>query len=185
MNKPFQPGFSRGDEARGFSADEFLHMLSRGAFEHMKVELVDGRIVRMNPSHSAHGRALAKIMFRLLEAYGDDRILPDTVLRLGEATVRAFDVAVLHEGVDPEPVLVPADILMGVEVADSSLANDLGEKQSDYARAGIPHYWVIDVEAQVVHIMRSPGADRYENRIVRGFEALLELPEGAGQISLG
>lgn len=185
MNKPLQPGFSYGDEDRGFSADEFLYMLSIGAFDHMKVELVDGRIIRMSPSHSQHGRTLTRVMFELTRAYGVDRILPDTVLKLGDTTVRAFDVAVLHDGTHPGDFLRPDDILLGVEVADSSLARDLGEKQKDYAAAGIPHYWVADVQAGVVHVMSAPEGASYRQRIVCGFEGPLLLPDNAGVISLG
>jgi Uma2 family endonuclease len=43
-----------------------------------------------------------------------------------------------------------------VEVADSSLAYDLGEKKAAYARAGIPEYWVVDLRHDVVVVCREP-----------------------------
>lgn len=184
MNKPFQPGFSHGDEVRGFSADEFLHMLSLGAFDHMKVELVDGRIIRMSPSHSEHSQMMARAIVALASIYGVERIMPDTVLKLADTTVRAFDVAVLHPNAMPGPVLNPCDIFLGLEVADSSLAKDLGEKQRDYAEGGIPHYWVVDVKGEVVHLMTSPERGEYRIRSVQTTRAALTLPDGAGAINL-
>jgi Uma2 family endonuclease len=184
MNKPFQPGFRYGDEVQGFSADEFLHMLSVGAFDHMKVELVDGRIVRMSPSHSEHGRMMARTIYALASVYGVGRIMPDTVLKLGDTTVRAFDVAVLYPEGNPGPVLAPAEVFLGLEVSDSSLAKDLGEKQRDYARAGIANYWVVDVKGGVVHLMTRPEGDEYKVRTVQEVRAAIQLPDGAGSITL-
>jgi len=184
MNKPFQPGFRYGDEVRGFSADEFLHMLSLGAFDHMKVELVDGRIVRMSPSHSDHGEMMARAIVALAAVYGVERIMPDTVLKLGDMTVRAFDVAVLHPDAKPGPVLNPADVFLGIEVSDSSLAKDLGEKQRDYAEAGIRNYWVVDVKGRAVHIMTDPSQGEYRVRHVQETHSPIRLPDGAGSVSL-
>lgn len=185
MNKPFQPGFRYGDEVRGFSADEFLHMLSLGAFDHMKVELVDGPIVRMSPSRSEHGQMMARAAIALAAVYGVDRIMPHTVWKLGHTTVRAFDVAVLQPGAKPGPVLEPADLFLGVEVSDSSLAKDLGEKQRDYAEAGIPNYWVFDVRGSVVHIMTHPSQGEYKVRDVREAQSRIRLPDGTNTVSFG
>ena len=56
------------------------------------------------------------------------------------------------------------EIALIVEVADTSLAFDLGEKSAKYAGAGIPEYWVVDLQANVVHVLRSPIGDEYADR---------------------
>jgi Uma2 family endonuclease len=184
MNRPFQPPGVAQTGLGGFTADEFLRMLRLGAFDEMKVELVDGRIVRMNPAHSRHGEITGQIVGLLFAILGPRRIFIDTVLQLGGATVRAFDVAVLREGCEPGEVLAPDNILLGIEVADSSLEIDLGEKQRDYATAGIAHYWVADVAARVVHVMSQPESAAYREREVVRFGEALDLPGKSGTISL-
>ena len=56
------------------------------------------------------------------------------------------------------------EIALIVEVADTSLAFDLGEKRAKYAAAGIPEYWVVDVQGNVVHVLRNPSGDEYADR---------------------
>jgi Uma2 family endonuclease len=53
----------------------------------------------------------------------------------------------------------PEDVTLIVEVADSSLAYDLGEKKIAYVRSGIPEYWVVDIPNETVHVFR--GANRF------------------------
>ncbi len=55
----------------------------------------------------------------------------------------------------------PEDILLVVEVADSTLRRDLGAKAHRYARAGIVEYWVVDVEGQRVVVYRQPGGSEW------------------------
>jgi len=53
------------------------------------------------------------------------------------------------------------DVLLIIEVAESSLDYDAGEKAELYAAAGIKDYWVVDVAAQVVEVRREPDGSRY------------------------
>ena len=73
------------------------------------------------------------------------------------------DAAVLRQPVrtflsrDPDP----AEIALLVEVADTTLAFDLGEKALKYAQAGITEYWVLDIINRRLIVHREPGAERY------------------------
>ncbi len=58
------------------------------------------------------------------------------------------------------------------EVADTTLEQDLGRKLRDYATAGIPVYWVVDVNAQVVHVMTQPSGGDYKRNVLRFGEPL-------------
>ena len=52
---------------------------------------------------------------------------------------------------------------MVVEVADTTLQSDLKKKAAIYARNGVPEYWVVDVNAGMIHQMSKPDGSRYEN----------------------
>ena len=56
------------------------------------------------------------------------------------------------------------DVLLLIAVADSSLAYDRSTKLRLYAEAGIPEYWVIDCNAEIVEVYRDPGAGSYRDR---------------------
>ena len=55
------------------------------------------------------------------------------------------------------------DVLLLIEVAESSLAYDRTTKLRLYAEAGIPEYWVVDCKAETVEVHRDPGPDGYRN----------------------
>ena len=57
-----------------------------------------------------------------------------------------------------------ADVLLLVEVADSSLAYDRGPKLALYARHGVPEVWIVDLAGRAVEICREPGPDGYAER---------------------
>ena len=59
---------------------------------------------------------------------------------------------------------IAADVLLLVEVADSSLAYDRGPKLALYARHGVPEVWVVDLAGRAVEICREPGTEGYVER---------------------
>jgi Uma2 family endonuclease len=65
-----------------------------------------------------------------------------------------------HYEVRPQP----EDIQLIVEVADSSLEYDRGEKANLYAAAGIKDYWIVNVAAECVEVYREPEGGRYRKR---------------------
>ena len=56
---------------------------------------------------------------------------------------------------------LPEDVLLLIEVADSTIADDLGTKQELYAEDGIVEYWVVNIPAKAVHVYRQPGKGDY------------------------
>jgi Uma2 family endonuclease len=65
------------------------------------------------------------------------------------------------------------DVLLLIEVADSSLAYDRSTKLRLYAETGIPEYWVVDCTAETVEVHRDPGPDGYRDvRLVAGAATL-------------
>lgn len=154
-----------------------------GAFEGMKVELVEGELQRVNLPLSEHGRVQGELIFLIRQALPANtllRVLGETGILLGADTLRGADVTVLRRPVESSRHLDPDDVLLLVEVANETLARDLGSKMIDYAAAGIPHYWVADVNARVVHVMAEPAEDGYRSRQVVRFGEPLKMPD-AGQ----
>jgi Uma2 family endonuclease len=155
--------------AEGFTAADFLRMLEIGAFDDARAELVGGVIEKMMPSLFTHGECNARLVAELVQAYrgSSRRVAVDLVVQIDEATVRAADVAVVNSDIGRRAA-VAEDLILVVEIADTTLARDLGEKLLDYARAGVPSYWVVDLEAKAVRAMAGAGPQGYaETRIVQ------------------
>ena len=55
----------------------------------------------------------------------------------------------------------PADVLLLIEVADTSLDYDRAVKRALYARHAIPEFWIVDLTSAEVEVCREPGADGY------------------------
>ena len=72
-----------------------------------------------------------------------------------------------------------ADVLLLVEVADSSLAYDRGPKLALYARHGVPEVWVVDLVGRAVEICREPGPEGYaeRSRLSEGLATPTLVPE--------
>ncbi len=59
---------------------------------------------------------------------------------------------------------LPDEVLLVIEVADSSLDYDSGEKADLYAAAGVADYWVVDVQHRCLHVFRKPAKNGYQQR---------------------
>jgi Uma2 family endonuclease len=131
-----------------------------GFFQHERVELVRGIVVRMSPIGPAH----ASIVQRLTEL-----LLPRL---LGQATVRTQQPFVASDESEPEPDIAvvpqgrygdrhPDTALLVIEVAESSLEYDRQTKGPLYAASGVREYWVVDVVGRAVEVNTIPVDGRY------------------------
>ena len=145
-----------GFERLAFTYDDIRRMIKAGILEEDdKFELIEGEIVWMQAKHFPHER----IKLALNRALA--RALPDH-LQLGVETT-AFLATITF--VDPDLSIFPMmnteevrgpDILLAIEVADTSLAKDLRLKAGVYAKYGVQELWVIDVNKLVTHVFRAP-----------------------------
>ena len=135
-----------------------------------RVELIDGEIIDMSPIGALHA-ALVDALVRHFGRHAGDAVVVrcQNPLRLDDVNQPEPDVAVL--GTRPDFYTTahpgPADVRLLVEVADTSLAYDLGVKVPLYARHGIPEVWVIDVATRRTTLFRRPTDGRYadESRV--------------------
>lgn len=181
MNKPLASPPATEEPAR-FSAEEFMAMATEGPLADIagKIELVDGVILRMNPPNYPHSSGHNEIFRRL------DRLLADTPgdlivgfeigVRLGEATIRVPDIAVFRDPGNIRGAMDGANLVLVIEIADTSLAGDLGPKRLSYAAAEVPHYWVVDIVNRRVHRMSRPLDGDYAQRDLAEFGEPLMVP---------
>jgi Uma2 family endonuclease len=150
---------------RRFTRAEYYRMAEVGILgEHYRVELIKGEIIEMSPigrRHKAFVGNLAKLLIvRLLDRA---TVWVQSSVALAEDTEPEPDLAVLRPGAVPykERDAWAEDVLMLIEVADSSLAYDRSIKLRLYAEAGIPECWVVDCNAEAVEVYRGPGPEGY------------------------
>lgn len=147
------------------SVEDYHRMAEAGILgENARVELIEGAIIDMTPIGSRHAAAVKRLNRVLGRAIGDSAI------------VSTQDPVILDLHTEPQPDLAllqpradfyqsahprPDDILLVIEVADSSLAYDRDIKLPLYARAGIPEAWLVDIGAGSLTCFSKPGGDGY------------------------
>ena len=66
-----------------------------------------------------------------------------------------------------------ADVLLIIEVADSSLSRDLDEKSLAYAQAGVPELWVVDIRGRRIHRLTRPSPEGYQEQTIAGEDEII------------
>ncbi|MDE2717430.1 MAG: Uma2 family endonuclease [Chloroflexota bacterium] len=171
------------EEKYRFTVEEYYRMGEIGIFPpDVRVELVDGLVRRMPPIHPPHASIV-------------DRLNAMLAARLaGVALLRVQGPIHLDDYNEPQPDLTvmrfrddysrqhptPADVLLAIEVADTSLSYDRDEKIPRYGRAGIPESWLVDVQAGTIRVFTEPHAGGYgqERVVTRGQEIMSVAVEG-------
>jgi Uma2 family endonuclease len=153
---------------RLFTVDEYYRMAEAGILgEDDRVELIEGEILRRSPIGPRHADEVDEVTALFFARLGASaRIRVQSPIRLSRRSEPEPDLAVLRrypEGQRPYRSThpVPADVLLVVEVADSSLEYDLGRKARLYARHAIPELWVLDQRGDRVVVHRDPTPRSY------------------------
>lgn len=172
------------------SLPQYEIMIEHGVFdgEHRQhVELIRGEIRQMNPigyEHTAVVDFLAEWSFRSGPST-DRRVRIQHTLRLPDSdSAPEPDVAwVARKSYTQHPS--GADVLLLVEVADTSLAGDCGEKAALYAGSSIRDYWVVDVQGRSLIVHGNPQGDSYgEVRTLRGDDSIAPLCDPAARLTV-
>jgi Uma2 family endonuclease len=147
-----------GRELRRFKRVEYERLAEVGLFcPGEKVELIDGLLLVREPHGTPHATAITLGLEALRAVFGAGWV------------VRIQLPIALDEDSEPEPDLVivrghardyshahPSVVALVVEVADSSLAFDRGDKASLYARVGVADYWIVNLIDRMVEVHRDP-----------------------------
>lgn len=142
-----------------------------------RVELIEGQLIAMSPIGSEHSGTVNALNYRLIEALGRRGVVAvQNPVRLDDLSEPQPDFTVLKPRDDfyRRATPVPDDVLLIIEVADSSLAYDRNVKRSLYARHGIPEFWIVNLNAGEVEVCRSPEGEAYTSIARVGRDGVLE-----------
>jgi Uma2 family endonuclease len=144
---------------------------SLGYWGHQHLELIDGELIDKMGKNRPHGLALLLLQEWLVSTFGFLRVHKEEPIDVSPednpANEPEPDLVVLRESsLKYENNPQPEDVLLAVEVADSTLSFDLGKKAPLYARAGIPEYWILDVNGRRLIVHRDPAGGKYASVIV-------------------
>ena len=170
-----------------FTVHDFHRMAQAGIFsEDDRVELLDGEIIEMTPIGSRHAACVARL----------DQLFN---LRLGTAAIVWVQNPIkIDDRTEPQPDVVllrprpdfyaqdhpgPDDVLLLIEVSDTTLEIDREVKLPLYARAGIREVWIVDLTGRTVQVYRQPSLQGYRTSSqARGVEQL--TPEALPHLAI-
>jgi Uma2 family endonuclease len=182
---PMQPATMPSSVYR-INVHEYERIIAARAIEVEQVELIGGYLVKKmgeNPPHSWSTKVLLKALERLLIPGWTWRL--EQPVRIPEFNEPEPDIAIVR-GTDDDykhRTPEPADVAFLVEVSESTLDRDQGEKLSAYALGGVTVYWIVNlVDGQVeVYTVPSPGG--YQSRQI--FIPGLDVPVVIGGNEIG
>ncbi|HLZ07015.1 MAG TPA: Uma2 family endonuclease [Chloroflexota bacterium] len=153
-------------ETRRFTVDDYHRMGETGILRAgERVELIEGEILKMTPIGTAHLMHVLRLSDQLNGNYRDVTLVEvQNPVRLSDNTEPEPDIVLLTRRDDyyGKGIPGPSDVLLLIEVSDSSLSYDRNVKVPIYARAGIPEVWLLDVEAKVLTSYRDPSPSGYQ-----------------------
>ncbi len=142
-----------------FSRAAYEQMARMGLFEGKRVELIEGEIVEMSPIGPKHFASSNKAQRLFTERYGSRYLVRyQGPLSLGSSEPEP-DIAVVEGDDETYADHHPTTALLVVEFSDASLEYDRREKLSLYAKAGIPEYWIVNLQANTLEVYREPIPD--------------------------
>jgi Uma2 family endonuclease len=146
------------------TVDEFERIA--GSLDNDQVELLDGYVVWRDDMKPPHVLATERLRRRL------DRAVPEGYFVREEKPIRIPDfdeprpdISVVRG--DPELFAkrhpAPEDVVLLIEVSETSLDRHQGKKEFNYARSGIPVYWIVNLVESQLEVYSSPGPDGYQS----------------------
>ncbi len=149
-----------------FTRAQYEQMVEAGVFTpEDRLELLDGEIIDMAPQKSRHATAVTLLAEQLRSVMGSGyTIRVQLPLALDERSEPEPDIAVVPGSPRDYRDAHPSRAVLIVEVADASLAYDRIRKLAAYARAGIPEYWILDLNTATLEVCRQPMGDAYAER---------------------
>jgi Uma2 family endonuclease len=148
-----------------FTSEEYAQMIATGILaEDDRVELIRGEIITMSPIGPNHAYIVA-LLNRFITRQAPDEALVaiQSPIWLPGNSEPQPDVVVMHFGNYAHVLPTSADVLLVIEVADSSLAYDRQVKLPLYAASAIAEAWLIDLAARRIERHSDPSADSYRS----------------------
>jgi Uma2 family endonuclease len=154
-------------EHKLFTVDEYEQMIAAGVLgEDDRLELIEGEIIKMSPIGAIHVFIVNRLT-NLLAARVRERAIVSVQnpIRLANSQPQP-DLTLLLPSVGLRPHSLPGagDVLLLIEVADTTARFDQAVKVPVYGGEGIGEYWLVDIAKGVVEVYRGPGAGGYETK---------------------
>jgi Uma2 family endonuclease len=165
-----------------FTREEVDRLAETGVFAGQRYELIDGDLVDkmgQNPPHVSAIQLVLKCLARLFEV---DMIRVQHPLEAApgdrERSLPEPDVAVLRERSIEHQSRHPRgdEMLLVIEVSDTTAAFDRSRKATLYARAGVPEYWVLDLNGRMLVVHREPDGTQYRQTFLHAPEETISVP---------
>ena len=150
-----------GPRARRWTLDEYYRMGEIGLFQDQHVELIDGEVIQLSPQKDRHYASVALMQQVLNDIFRQEYwVRVQGPLNFGDKHEPEPDVSVVR-GAPRDYIGTghPKTALLVVEVSDTTLRYDQGEKASLYASRGIADYWIVNLPEQRLEVRRDPAAD--------------------------
>ncbi len=138
-----------------------------------RVELIDGQIIEMSPVGGPHLHCVGRLTRLFVSRTTPDVLVSvQSPVRLTDDTEPEPDLALVRTS-DEERVPRAADVLLLVEVSDTTLEKDREVKLPRYAAAGLPEVWIVNLPDDRLEVYRQPAPGGYDEHLVvrRGEEA--------------
>ena len=156
-------------ERKRWTRDECRQLLEMGILGEARFELIGGDIVPKMTQHERHIYTCKQVQKALEAIFGTDYVRLAAPIAIGEYEEPEPDAAVMQRPLIDYLRLgtpLPAEARLAVEVSDRTLRQDLNAKKVQYGRAGIPEYWVININARTLHVFREPTENGYAQEAI-------------------
>ena len=160
-----------------FTVDEYHRMAEVGILPELgRFELICGEIIEMTTPGSPHSGRVNRLTYLFISTLGQSVMVSgQNPVTLNVQSEAMPDLALLKPRLDFYTTAHPSpeDVLLVVEVSDTTVRYDSTVKAALYAAAGIPEYWLVDVTKDVLVVRTDPAAGEYRNvHILHRGEAL-------------
>lgn len=151
-----------------FTVREYYGMAEFGLLDpDARVELIEGEILEMPPIGPPHAAIVTRVATTLIRRVpGEITVRAQVPIRLNDRTEPQPDISLVRSRPDGYGRRHPQgeDILLVIEVGESSVSYDRIKKGRLYSRSWIPEYWLVDIPGQRLEIYRSPGPEGYTEK---------------------
>jgi Uma2 family endonuclease len=149
---------------RHFNVTEYYRMMEAGILsESDHVELIDGEVIEVSPIGSRHAACVDRLN-RLFNKLEDVIVRVQSPVRLDEFSEPQPDITLLRPRPDfyAQGHPAPSDVLLVVEVADSSTEFDRVVKLPLYAEALLSEFWLVNLPDEKIEIFSQPANNTYQ-----------------------
>lgn len=155
-----------------FTVEQYDRMIEAGVFPPgYRAELIEGEIIEMSPIGPPHAACVGRLTQKFSLLLQREAIVwVQNPIRLSDYSEPEPDVTVLKPREDfySKSLPTPADVLLLVEVSETTLDYDRKRKLPLYARAGVPEVWIVNLAEGRVETFADPSGDAYRTTAVAG-----------------